>query len=75
MSFGKDALSFLNGFRKFTMMVAILFIGILFRMWNFVTGAEFVELISTTAIAFFGTNAAEHITNTVKEWIKSKVSK
>lgn len=68
----REFLEFLNGFRKFTMMAAILAVAIVFRVFGFVDGAEWVDLIKVTGVAFFGTNAAEHMTNTVKEWLKTK---
>lgn len=70
-----QVLQFLNGFRKWTVMAAVLAVGVIFRIVGFVSGAEFVELLSTTAVAFFGTNAAEHLIKTVGQWIKSKASK
>lgn len=74
MGFAKDALQFLNGFRKFTIMALVLVVGVLFRVWGFVNGAEFVDLLSTTAVAFFGTNAAEHLIKTVGQWLGGKAT-
>lgn len=69
----KELLSFLNGFRKFTTMFAILVTAIVFRILGLINGLEFVDLIKITGVAFFGTNAAEHLTNTVKMWLSTKV--
>ena len=66
----REFLSFLNGFRKFTMMAAVLLVGIIFRVTGLVNGAEFVDLVKYTAIAFFGTNGLEHMTSAVKDWLK-----
>lgn len=69
-----DFFNLLNGFRKWSIMAAVLLVGIIFRTCSFLNGAEFVDLISTTSVAFFGTNAAEHLIKTVGEWVKGKAS-
>ena len=71
MSFKKDTLSFLNGFRKFTIMLIIIIIAVLFRIFTMISGAELVDLIKVTGVAFFGTNAAEHLIKTTGEWLKN----
>lgn len=71
----QEFLTVLNGFRKFAIMAAVLVVGIIFRIVNLVNGAEFVDLIKFTAIAFFGTNGIEHMTKVIKEWLIVKNKK
>jgi len=68
----KDVISFINGFRKFTVMVLLLVTGISFRVTDFITGSEFVELLRYTTVAYMGTNALEHMSKAVVEWVKKK---
>lgn len=60
MSFFKKLTSFISGLRKWTVMVLILVVGIVFRITELLTGAEFVVLIKGVAIAFMSSNAVEH---------------
>ncbi len=55
-------------------MILLIATGIVFRVTGYLNGAEFVDLLSVTAVAFFSTNAAEHMIKTVGEWLKGKVS-
>jgi len=64
--------SVLSGFRKFIIMVALLIVGIIFRITDLLNGTEFVNLLSGTVIAFFSANTMEHFTSIAKDWIASK---
>ena len=68
----KNILNFLNGFRKFTVMTMLILVGIIFRVAGYLTGAEFVSLLSDTAVAYMAFNGIEHMTDAVKEWAKGK---
>lgn len=65
-------LSALVGVRKFTVMLILILIGIIFLVHGLLSGDNFVELISTTAIAFFGANVAEHATNLGSNYVQAK---
>lgn len=67
-----NVIQFLNGFRKFSVMVLLMLIGVGFRISGHISGQEFVELLRYTVVAFMGTNALEHMSNAVVEWVKSK---
>lgn len=69
----KNILNFLNGFRKFTIMAALIIIGVTFRLTGHLTGMEMVELLRYTAVAFMTANTVEHIAGAVKDWIQGKV--
>lgn len=68
----KQIINFLNGFRKFTIMFLLIVIGVTFRITDFVSGQEFVDLLKGTAVAFMAGNGLEHMTKATIEWIKNK---
>ncbi len=72
MAFVRDFIALLSGFRKFTIMFLLIVVGITFRVMDYINGAEFVDLLKFTAIAFFSANGLEHMTGAVKEWIKNR---
>jgi hypothetical protein len=75
---GAKMAEFLNiffGFRKTIVMFVLIAIGIVFRLSNLVNGAEFVDLLKNTVIAFFAANSIEHFTTTIKTYIDSKGQK
>ena len=72
MSFVRYLISVLNGFRKFSIMVLLVNVGVVFRVTDLINGTEFVDLLKGTAIAFFASNAGEHLTNAVITWVKKK---
>lgn len=68
----QEIISFLNGFRKFTVMMLLIIIGVTFKLTGQLSGAEFVDLLRYTTVAFMSANGVEHIMNGVKEWLKKK---
>ena len=68
----RDLLAILNGFRKFSIMLLLIVVGIMFRTFDLINGSELVNLLQATAVAFFATNIGEHITSTITTWIKNK---
>lgn len=68
----KNLLLYINGFRKFTIMMLLIIIGISFRLFDLVSGSEFVDLLKGSAIAFFSFNGVEHLTKAVKDWLVAK---
>ena len=69
----KNFIGLLNGYRKFTIYLLLIIVSIVFRLTNFINGAEFVDLLKGTGIAFFATNGVEHMAKTVQEWVKKKI--
>lgn len=69
----KEFLSFLNGFRKFSFMILLLTVAIIFRVLEYINGAEFVDLMKGTTIGFLATNGIEHTTKVIREWLAKKV--
>ena len=60
MSFIKKLTSFVKGMRKWSIMLLILVVGIIFRITELLTGVEFVALIKGVGVAFMASNAVEH---------------
>ena len=58
------------GFRKVFVMLIVIFIAILFRVQDRISGDNFTELLKVTVTAFFASNLGKGII----EAIKSKVS-
>ena len=65
MSLFKKILSTIQGLRKWSIMFLLVVIGVTFRITDLLTGVEFVALLKGTAIAFFSSNAVEHIKSAV----------
>lgn len=51
-------------------MVLLMAIGVGFRLSGHISGQELVELLRYTVVAFMGTNALEHMSKAVLEWVK-----
>ena len=62
--------AWLVGFRKVTIMLIFIVIGVGFRLSNHINGAELVELLKVTGAAFFASNVGEYIVNAIKERMK-----
>lgn len=67
MSFLKKAVDTIKGLRKWSIMFLLVVTGIIFRVTDLLTGVEFVTLLKGTAIAFFSSNAVEHIKTVFKK--------
>jgi hypothetical protein len=55
-------------------MLIIITIAVCFRFDNLIDGAQVVDLLKNITLAFIGGNAAEHITNTAREFIQAKAT-
>lgn len=58
----------LLGFRKLIIMSSVVVIGTTMLILGFVTSADFTSLLTTTSVAFFGTNVSEHMLS----WLKKR---
>lgn len=61
MSLLRKIVNVIRGLRKWSIMFMLVIVGIAFRMSDLLTGVEFVSLLKGTAIAFFSSNAVEHV--------------
>lgn len=50
----------IKGLRKWSIMVLVITIGVVFRVLELLNGIEFVALIKGVAVAFMASNAIEH---------------
>jgi hypothetical protein len=55
-------------------MIGIITISTIFRCFDLLTSPDFANLLSATGVAFMGSNAVEHVLNTAKEWLATKVA-
>jgi len=51
----------IQGLRKWSIMIFLVLIAIVFRINNLLSGVEMVDLLKATTIAFFSSNAIEHM--------------
>lgn len=68
-------IDFLNVFidlQKALVMLLLITIGIVFRIYNLVSGQELVDLLKNTVIAFFAVQATQHIVSTMDTYYKDK---
>lgn len=72
MSFFKDFINFINGFRKWSIMASLITIAVIFRITGYLSGAEMVDLLRYTGVAFMSANSVEHIGKAVTEWLKNR---
>lgn len=56
-----------QGYRKFTVCLFVLVVGIIFRIKNLVNGSEVEDLLKAVSLGFFGSNVGESITTCIKE--------
>ena len=68
----KQFIGLLNGYRKYSVMILFIVIGVVFRVTDLINGAEFVDLLKGTGIAFMAFNGIEHTSKAVIEWVKKK---
>lgn len=57
----EKTLSIIKGLRKWSIMMIIIIVGVVFLVNGMLTGVEFVALIKGVAIAFMSSNAIEHV--------------
>lgn len=57
------------GFRKFIAWIAVFLVAIVFRLFDKIDGAQFVDLLKNTFLAFVAANGAEHVINVVKQYV------
>ncbi len=68
----QEIVSVLLGLRKFIVMMALILIGIIFRIKGFLDGGQMVDLLKSTAIAFMASNSVERVGETIKHYVDAK---
>lgn len=67
-----DFLEVFQDVNKTSLMIGLLILASIFRIKGFIDGGQFVELIKTTTVSYFGTNTVIHFTSMIKDAIASK---
>lgn len=60
------------GFRKLITWLCLFIIAVIFRLDNYIDGAQFVDLMKNTFLAFVAANSTEHFLITAKEYFKGQ---
>lgn len=68
----KDVISFLNGFRKWSVTVMMIVIGTTLLVKTYLTGDQYVKLMLGIVTVFLGVNGLEHCMSTVNKWLDLK---
>lgn len=50
----------IRGLRKWSIMMALIAVGVVFRVHGYINGVEFVSLLKDVSIAFMASNAIEY---------------
>lgn len=50
----------IRGLRKWTVIVALIGVGVVLRVQGYINGVEFVSLLKDVSVAFMASNAIEH---------------
>jgi len=67
-----DLINIVFGFRKFIAWLGIFLTAIIFRLNDLVDGAQFVDLMKNTFLAFVTANGVEHVIGAVKSYADTK---
>jgi hypothetical protein len=67
-----EIINVIFGFRKFLLMAFVVVIAIVFRVKDYIDGAEMVDLLKNVSIAFMGANGIEHIVGAVSKYMDQK---
>lgn len=65
-------LNVIFGMRKFIAWAGLFIVGIIFRLKNYMDGAQFVDLMKSTFAGFVAGNTVEHLVSFGKDYITSK---
>lgn len=68
----KELIDVVFGMRKFIAWLFLFFVGIAFRLSNYMDGAQFVDLVKSTFLAFCAANGIEHFMGVAKDFVKAK---
>jgi hypothetical protein len=68
-----DFIEILGDTNKTFVMVAIMALGVFFRVKGYVNGTEWTDLMRATIVSFFGTATMVHMTGVIKDHLAAKV--
>lgn len=75
MSFLKNVIGFLNGFRKLTICIIVILVASVFLITGHMDGAQFTSIITVTIPSYYAGNVGEHATDAFKTWLNEKLKK
>jgi purine-cytosine permease-like protein len=67
-----DFLNIFSSLNKSLVMLLLMVIGVWFRLRGYLSGDNFVDLLKTTVVSYFGAHIAEHFTAMVRDHLASK---
>ena len=67
-----DFLEVFQDVNKTSLMIVLIILGSIFRLKGYVDGGQFVDLLKTTTISYFGTNTVIHFTSMIKDSLASR---
>ena len=70
MSFFRNAMSFLNGFRKLTIILLVLIITTVMLIFGFIDGLAYATILSAAVPSYMAGNVAEWVVREAATWIK-----
>lgn len=67
-----DCLEVFQDTNKTALMIGLLILASIFRIKGYIDGSQYIDLLRTTTVSYFGTNTVIHFTSMIKEAIASK---
>lgn len=67
----KNLISFLDGFRKLSVMLLLTFITLALLLADVISADNYTKILIVITPAYFAANVGEHATNRIKEWIQT----
>ena len=70
-------MEFLNAameFREFIAWILLLLVAIIFRFRALIDGGQWVDLMKTVTLSFFGVHSVQHFTDVLKTHLESKIA-
>jgi len=71
----QEITSVILGLRKFLIMAALISIAVVFRLHDYLDGAQFTDLLKATTLGFLASNSMEHLKMAVTSYADSKSGK
>ena len=69
-----ELIDILYGFKKFIAFLLLFVTAIIFRLYSYVDGGQFVDLMKNVALAFFAANGVEHFTEAARSYFTGKAA-
>ena len=73
-TYEKGFFDFLLGYRKTLAWFSLFTVSIVFRLYGYIDGGQFVDLMKSTFLGFIAGNLGEHLGNLGQSYLKSKIN-